>query len=281
MVSFITPIIIQPKPETDSSDGGDGSSSSGRLDGEKIKGKDQPFATYRGVRSMKHNKENKHYQEGLRKSSSLHDLSTEERASGTLDNSRFLSRSGDRLDKDDQEMYNDSARMLGGYSSNPYVQMHNPTWKPPASSKSNLPGKTAATSSNTSIASTGSTSDKSATTSQRRGSFDDKSMTAKGRNASERARLHRERSASMKVFPTGLSLPKIPSSVATGGSVDRLTSGRSESTSSTDGVHSNQNETDEHKVGFVVKLFLKIPTLFSFTFYFLYTSSSLSTSISS
>ncbi|XP_052819557.1 centromere-associated protein E-like isoform X4 [Mya arenaria] len=231
----------RPKSEnpSDSSDGGEGSS--GRFDGEKVKGKDQPFSTYRGVRSMKHTKENKHYQDGLRKSSSLHDLSTEERESGMLDNSRFLSRSGDRLDKEDHEMFPDGARMLAGYGNNPYINGRNPTWKPPLGSKSGQPVKNQTSSSNTSIASSGSTSEKSS--SQRRGSFDDKSLpSGKGRNPSERARLHRERSASMKSFPTGLTLPKIPSM-----SVDHL-SARSESTSAADGGHTNENETDEHKM---------------------------------
>ncbi|CAG5129035.1 unnamed protein product, partial [Candidula unifasciata] len=55
------------------------------------------FATFRGVRSLKH-KYDSHYQDGLRKSSSLHDLSTEEKVTVGLESSRFLSRSGDRLD---------------------------------------------------------------------------------------------------------------------------------------------------------------------------------------
>lgn len=55
------------------------------------------YATFRGVRSLKH-KYDSHYQDGLRKSSSLHDLSSEEKVTVGLESSRFLSRSGDRLD---------------------------------------------------------------------------------------------------------------------------------------------------------------------------------------
>lgn len=72
----------------------------GRFNVEKVKTKEQQFSTYRGVRNMKH-KTDKHYQEGLRKSSSLHDLSSaemEKDVTRDLGETRFLSRSGDRLD---------------------------------------------------------------------------------------------------------------------------------------------------------------------------------------
>lgn len=53
--------------------------------------------TYRGVRSLKH-KNDKHYNEGLRKSNSLHDLSSStEITPSNLEASKFLSRSGDNL----------------------------------------------------------------------------------------------------------------------------------------------------------------------------------------
>eukprot|EP00106_Octopus_bimaculoides_P013154 XP_014780596.1 PREDICTED: cytadherence high molecular weight protein 2-like [Octopus bimaculoides] len=53
--------------------------------------------TYRGVRSLKH-KNDKHYNEGLRKSNSLHDLSlSTEITPSNLEASKFLSRSGDNL----------------------------------------------------------------------------------------------------------------------------------------------------------------------------------------
>lgn len=191
---------------------------------------------------MKHTKENKHYQEGLRKSSSLHDLSAEERETGSLDNSRFLSRSGDRLDSEDREPYADSARLLAGYGNNPYATVpRNTAFKPPSGKTLQSIGKNS--SSNTSIASAPSQSSTSEPENmQRRGSFDDKTIQ-KSRNASERARLHRERSASMKSFPTNLTLPKIGSS-----SVDRLLPrGESSAHGQTDS-NTHENETDEHKV---------------------------------
>ncbi|KAL8592381.1 hypothetical protein ACOMHN_044317 [Nucella lapillus] len=57
-----------------------------------------PHSTFKGVRSLKH-KSDKDHQEGLRKSSSLHDLTSEEKVTATvLASSRFLSSSGDQLD---------------------------------------------------------------------------------------------------------------------------------------------------------------------------------------
>ncbi|GAB1600062.1 golgin subfamily A member 4-like isoform X1 [Argonauta hians] len=64
-----------------------------RFDIDKLKSPN----TYRGVRSLKH-KNDKHYNEGLRKSNSLHDLSTNgEITPSNLESSKFLSRSGDNL----------------------------------------------------------------------------------------------------------------------------------------------------------------------------------------
>lgn len=198
---------------------------------------------------MKHTKENKHHQEGLRKSSSLHDLSTDERESGNLNDSRFLSRSGDRLDTDHRDAYSDTARILAGYGNNPYATLpRNHPFKPPTGKS--LQSSSQNSASNSSVASAPSqlsTSDTGLT--QRRGSFDDKTIQ-KSRNASERARLHRERSASMKSFPTVLTLPKIPSSVGSA-SVDRLLPSSSRAESSGHGQAdggAHQNETDEHKV---------------------------------
>jgi hypothetical protein len=195
---------------------------------------------------MKHTKENKHYQDGLRKSSSLHDLSAEEREAGTLDNSRFLSRSGDRLDTEDVNSYSDGARLLAGYSNNPYVNAtRNASFKPPVGKP--LQSSSQNSTSNTSVASapgqSSSTSDKGSSSTQRRGSFDDKTMQKSRTTASERARLHRERSASMKSFPTNLTLPKIGCS-----SVDRLLPSREATGHSTANGGHHENETDEHKV---------------------------------
>ena len=187
---------------------------------------------------MKHTKENKHYQDGLRKSSSLHDLSTEERESGSLDNSRFLSRSGDRLDAESAASYSDGARLLAGYGNNPYMSVpRNTAFKPPSGKSLHTSNQNS--SSNTSIASAPPSTSETGSIRERRGSFDDKTIH-KSRNASERARLHRERSASMKSFPTNLTLPKIKSS-----SVDRLLP-RNDSSGQNQADH--ENETDEHKV---------------------------------
>ncbi|XP_060582101.1 golgin subfamily A member 4-like isoform X4 [Ruditapes philippinarum] len=235
--SFLNKENLQPKSET-STDNKDGDTTNGGFEIEKVKPKEQQFSTYRGVRSMKHTKENKHYQDGLRKSSSLHDLSTEERESGSLDNSRFLSRSGEGLDAESAASYSDGARLLSGYGNNSYMTVPRTTAFKPPSGKS-LYTSNQNSSSNTSIASAPSSTSETAGMRERRGSFDDKSIH-KSRNASERARLHRERSASMKSFPTNLTLPKITSS-----SVDRLLP-RTDSSGQNQTDH--ENETDEHKM---------------------------------
>lgn len=188
---------------------------------------------------MKH-KGDKHHQEGLRKSSSLHDLSTEEKEMSSLENSRFLSHSGDGLDGvSGSDTLSDSARLLTGYT-NPYSTRSIP-WQTPSSVKPLQPSTKQDSSSTSSVSSVASTSDNA----QRRGSADDKAVPSKSRNASERARLHRERSASMKTFPTNFTLPKIPPSP----NVDRVLH-RPESTSSAqhDAGGISENETDEFKV---------------------------------
>ena len=215
-----------------------------RFEVEKVKQKDQPL-TYRGVRSMKH-KGDKHYQEGLRKSSSLHDLSTEEKEMGSLENSRFLSHSGDRLDSaGDTLAMSDGARLLGGYT-NPYATLpRNIPWQAPSAVKPLQTANKQDSSSTSSVSSVASASDSV----PRRGSLDDKPVpTRSSRSASERARQHRERSASMKTFPTNFSLPKIQSSVGSS-NVDRVLH-RPESTSSAQQGSGtvSENETDEFKV---------------------------------
>ena len=219
-----------------------------RFEVEKVKPKDQPL-TYRGVRSMKH-KGDKHYQEGLRKSSSLHDLSTDDKEISNLENSRFLSRSGDRLDSTDGATLPDSARLLAGYT-NPYATLpRNITWQSPTPPKPLQSLNKQDSSSASSVSSVTSQSGTSASdNAARRGSLDDKVVANKSRNASERARMHRERSASMKTFPTNFTLPKIPSNVSSS-NVDRLLN-RPESTSLQQSSNSgpSENETDEFKVG--------------------------------
>ena len=191
---------------------------------------------------MKHTKGNKNYQDGLRKSSSLHDLTSDDKDTGSLDQSRFLSRSGDRLDNSD-----DHTRILAGYENNPYATLpRSPHWKSPAAFSAQIQES----SSNSSLSSTSaSQSSISENTSghKRRGSFDDKALqNLKSKNASERARIHRERSASMKSFPTGLTLPKIQSSIGSS-SVDRLVTRPDTTRDNRQPV--NENETDELKVG--------------------------------
>ncbi|XP_060071372.1 uncharacterized protein LOC132551265 isoform X2 [Ylistrum balloti] len=85
-------------PSVSSLTDGDIPTVNNRFEVEKVKAKEQAFSTYRGVRNMKH-RTDKHYQEGLRKSSSLHDLSSEDAkdVGMGLASSKFLSRSGDRL----------------------------------------------------------------------------------------------------------------------------------------------------------------------------------------
>ncbi|KAK3586036.1 hypothetical protein CHS0354_033163 [Potamilus streckersoni] len=224
--------------------------SKGRFEVEKVKGKDQPFATYRGVRSMKH-KTDKHYQEGLRKSSSLHDLTSENKELSDLASSRFLSQSGDGLNTEGPLAYSDGVTLLAGMdNNNPYATLPRRTWQSLAGI-SNSPAALQLSNGQDS-------SDHSSTSSlssQRPGSSDDRSAL-KTRNASEKSRLHRERSVSLKNFPNHLSLPKISSSV-TAISVDRI--GHPEQTSvrsdvvdghaSSGGAQAgSQNETDELKM---------------------------------
>ena len=209
-----------------------------------MKPKDQPL-TYRGVRSMKH-KGDKHYQDGLRKSSSLHDLSTDEKEMGSLENSRFLSHSGDRLDSGgDTLAMSDGARLLTGYT-NPYATLpRNIPWQAPSTVKPLQTSNKQDSSSTSSVSSVASASDNV----PRRGSVDDKpAPTRSSRTASERARQHRERSASMKTFPSNFSLPKIQSTVGSS-NIDRSLH-RPESTSSAQPGSGavSENETDEFKV---------------------------------
>ena len=227
----------------------DSKENTSRFEVEKVKPKDQPL-TYRGVRSMKH-KGDKHYQEGLRKSSSLHDLSTDDKEISSLESSRFLSRSGDRLDSTDGATLPDNARLLAGYT-NPYATLpRNINWQAPSPAKPLQSLNKQDSSSASSVSSVTSQSGTSTSDSARRGSLDDKAVSNKPRNASERVRLHRERSASMKTFPSNFSLPKIPSSVGSS-NADRLMN-RPESTSSIQqgsGSVPSENETDEFKVSY-------------------------------
>lgn len=238
----------------------------GRFNVEKVKTKEQQFSTYRGVRNMKH-KTDKHYQEGLRKSSSLHDLSSaemEKDVTRDLGETRFLSRSGDRLDSvsGSSEAYKSNvARVLSdsNYINNPYFTIPRRTWQTlaanyhPASSSVSPASVSTAASSNSSPPQQNQVTGIPAL---RRGSLDDKTIPVsnKPKNASERARLHRERSTSLKDFSTQLSLAKQEGSGRTSlTGLDRMTSRSDSQSVGRQGGHteyeSRNNETDEHKVG--------------------------------
>ncbi|XP_067672878.1 uncharacterized protein [Haliotis asinina] len=210
----------------------------GRFEVEKVKGKsDMPtFSTFKGVRSLKH-KYDKNYQDGLRKSSSLHDLSSEDKkVDSDLVSSRFLSRSGDRLDyvSKNNSLYNISghSKILSDskYTSNPYFTLPRVNRSPALLLPKPYPGAT-------------STPVSSATAhSNRRSSFDDRPQR-KNPTAAERARQHRERSTSMKDFPTQLSLPRDDGS---GEILSKVQDDGASETMSTDETESN--ETDELKM---------------------------------
>ncbi|XP_041364638.1 golgin subfamily A member 4-like isoform X2 [Gigantopelta aegis] len=179
--------------------------SHGKIELEKLRSRtDIPsFSTFRGVRSLKH-KYDKNYQDGLRKSSSLHDLSSEDKElAGNFASSRFLSCSGDRLDyvSARDKMYplaNRSKTLSDSKYSNPFYTV------PP------IPPSTAASTPKTYNTATCSlfeahpSSSSSASSTPRRGSLDDRHGKL---SPSERSRRHRERSTSLKDFGGHLSLP--------------------------------------------------------------------------
>ncbi|XP_022319320.2 uncharacterized protein LOC111122066 isoform X4 [Crassostrea virginica] len=237
----------------------------GRFNVEKVKTKEQQFSTYRGVRNMKH-KTDKHYQEGLRKSSSLHDLSSaeiEKDMTRDLAETRFLSRSGDRLDSvsGSSEAYKSNvARVLSdsNYINNPYFTIPRRTWQTLAANYHPASSSVTPASVSTAASSNSSPPQHSQVTgipALRRGSLDDKTIPVsnKPKNASERARLHRERSTSLKDFSTQLSLAKQEGSGRTSLSgLDRMASRSDSQSVGRQGGHpeyeSRNNETDEHKM---------------------------------
>ena len=215
---------------------------------------------------MKH-KTDKHYQEGLRKSSSLHDLSSaeiEKDMTRDLAETRFLSRSGDRLDSvsGSSEAYKSNvARVLSdsNYINNPYFTIPRRTWQTLAANYHPASSSVTPASVSTAASSNSSPPQHSQVTgipALRRGSLDDKTIPVsnKPKNASERARLHRERSTSLKDFSTQLSLAKQEGSGRTSLSgLDRMASRSDSQSVGRQGGHpeyeSRNNETDEHKVG--------------------------------
>ena len=210
------------------------------------KGELPAYATFKGVRSLKH-KYDKNHQEGMRKSSSLHDLSSQDKGmAASLAASRFLSCSGDGLDVLVAAGGASGAGLgggglgrarrgkspPGGFSSNPYFTIPRTSW--PSRVHPSGPLLTAPAAhpslfnSSSSLSSTSSTN--SASASHRRGSFDERpsaSGTPPGRKGSpgaggagrERPRHSRERSTSLKDFPTHhpLTLPREAPSAGGGG----------------------------------------------------------------
>ena len=218
---------------------------------------------------MKHNKTDKHYQEGLRKSSSLHDLSSadpDKEVSLSLVDTRFLSRSGDRLDivsGPQDALTPNVARVLSDatFVNNPYFTIPRHTWQTLAanSKPASLPSAShppVASSAALSHAQPSASTPVVGIPALRRSSFDDKALPVghKPRNARERAQLHRERSSSLKDFSTQLSLAKDGSSRISLSGLDRLTPGprsdsQPEGREAKQEYESRNNETDEHKVG--------------------------------
>ncbi|XP_021376581.1 protein NETWORKED 1D-like isoform X3 [Mizuhopecten yessoensis] len=264
-------------PSVSSLTDGDIPAVNNRFEAEKVKVKEQAFSTYRGVRNMKH-RTDKHYQEGLRKSSSLHDLSSEDAkdVGMGLASSKFLSRSGDRLNYVSVASHpgmENAARVLADSNyNNPYCTVPRRTWQTlaanttsPPSSNANIPSSASANSPSSSPSShpTVVVNPSHIPIIRRKSNADTQSSAAststKPKSASERARLHRERSTSMKDFPTQFSLPKPDGSRMSMSSLDRL----SASSGHVDGQSSarpsgrrdiyevptnNLNQTDELKM---------------------------------
>ncbi|KAK7502092.1 hypothetical protein BaRGS_00006844, partial [Batillaria attramentaria] len=207
-VVFISTISFQPQQD----EGPNKEVITGRFEVEKVRQQQQlrtdlpAYATFKGVRSLKH-KYDKNYQEGMRKSSSLHDLSSEDKTAmaSSLASTRFLSCSGDQLDV--LSSGGGGVSKTGGrFSTNPYFTIPRTSWPSrvhPAGPLLTAPAAHPSLfNSSSSISSTSSTN--SAT---RRGSFDDRPPSG-AKPGKERVRHGRERSASLKDFPTVLTLPR-------------------------------------------------------------------------
>ncbi|XP_033738405.1 protein MLP1-like isoform X3 [Pecten maximus] len=263
-------------PSVSSLTDGDIPAVNNRFEVEKVKVKEQAFSTYRGVRNMKH-RTDKHYQEGLRKSSSLHDLSSEDTkdVGMGLASSKFLSRSGDRLNYVSAASHpgiENAARVLADSNyNNPYCTVPRRTWQTlaantttPPSPNSNTPSSASANNPSSSPSShpTVTVNSSHIPIIRRKSTADTQSSAAststKPKSASERARLHRERSTSMKDFPTQFSLPKPDGTRMSMSSLDRLSaSSHADGQSSTrpsgrrdiyEVPTNNLNQTDELKM---------------------------------
>ncbi|XP_070182834.1 uncharacterized protein, partial [Littorina saxatilis] len=229
----------------------------GRFEVEKVrqqqggsKGDLPAYSTFKGVRSLKH-KYDKNHQEGMRKSSSLHDLSSQDKdMTASLISSRFLSRSGDRLDVLSSGGGGGRNKSTGGFSTNPYFTIPRTSW--PSRVHPSTPQLTAPAAHPSLFNSTSSISSTSSTNSAtRRGSIDERSPGQKT-SSRERSRHGRERSSSMKDFPTQLTLPRESGSlenierraVSVGSSLRPEPDDLSQSMSADE---TDSNETDELK----------------------------------
>ena len=190
----------------------------------------------------------------MRKSSSLHDLTSQDKdISASLASSRFLSCSGDRLDILSSGTGRGS-KSTGGLPTNPYFTIPRTSWPSRVHPSSPLLTAPAAHpslfNSSSSLSSTSSTN--SAT---HRGSFDDRSPSNHRSSAGrEHSRHYRERSASLKEFPTHLTLPRESGSLE---SIDRRTVSVGSAlrpevpddlSQSMSADETDSNETDELKV---------------------------------
>ena len=219
----------------------------------------------------------------MRKSSSLHDLTSQDKdmtAASSLASSRFLSCSGDQLDIL-------STGGSGGSNkppllpNNPYFTIPRTSWPSRVHPRDPLLTSPAAHpslfNSSSSISSTSSTNSNTAT--PRRSSFDDR--PSKGLSTRpERSRRSKERSMSLKDFPPAqLSLPR------DSGSLDNLEPPQrramslasalrpvevDELSQSMSADETDSNETDELKVIITFILPSIVPLLFSCWFYFFF-----------
>lgn len=222
-----------------------------RLRLQQYRGDLPAYATFKGVRNLKH-KYDKNHQDGMRKSSSLHDLSSSEEdkvLASSLVSTRFLSCSGDHIDV----LHSAGGRVSrprGQFQTNPYFTIPRTSW--PSRVHPTGPLLTAPAAhpslfnSSSSISSTSSTN--SAT---HRGSLDDRSVCPKSLTSIRDHPKHtRERSASLKDFSTQLKLPR---NIGSLDSIDHTAGSRSRSdvddlSQSMSADETDGNETDELKV---------------------------------
>ncbi|KAL8603572.1 hypothetical protein ACOMHN_022524 [Nucella lapillus] len=229
------------------------------------------YATFKGVRSLKH-RYDKHHQEGMRKSSSLHDLSSQDKdLAPSLASSRFLSCSGDRLDILSSSGGSrvgvgggggggDGKTAGGGgvFSVNPYFTIPRTSWPCRVHPSNPLLTHPAAHPSLFNSSSSISSSTSSTNSATRRGSFEERPLLGQRSSSGplrERPRHNRERSASLKDFPAVLTLPRESGSLesvdrraASVGSALRPSAEADDLSQSMSADETDSNETDELKM---------------------------------